>query len=94
MANSPVGSLCNTSLLVEGQKAPCLVLQLTEVFKDKSVMGADTAGEVKCCIDPSLWGQHSFSEGSVLILSNVTILPGAVVLVTERNIVDYIPFNC
>lgn len=91
MVNPPAGCLCNTSLLVEGQKAPCLVVQLTEVFKNKSVIGADTFGEVKCCIDPSIWGEHSFSEGSVLILSNVTILPGPVVLVTERNIVDYIP---
>lgn len=68
-------------------KVQTLIVQVTSTPKDRMFKVSDMTAEVECSIHPKVLSQYSFQEGAVLLLHNITILPGLILNLTEKNIV-------
>mmetsp|Transcript_25759 Transcript_25759/g.45345 ORF Transcript_25759/g.45345 Transcript_25759/m.45345 type:complete len:169 (-) Transcript_25759:5195-5701(-) len=82
----PPFSACNLGTLVAHQKAPLLLVQVTEI-SNKQFTVQDFIDCSKCNVHPQVWEQHSIAEGNSLLLKEVTVLPGNVLNVVPRNII-------
>lgn len=80
-------SLCQVSA---GCKAESLAVQLTSNLRDRACKVADPTSECLCSFQGKVISQYNPVEGSVLILKNVTVLPGLVLNITIDNIVKII----
>lgn len=82
----PPFSACNLGTLVVYQKAALLLVQVNDI-SDKQFTVLDFISSAKCNVHPMVWEQHAISEGSTLLLQQVTVLPGGVLNVVPRNVV-------
>ena len=77
----------NISLLQECTKAGTLLVQIVSGLKDRQMKVADMTGEVFCSVHFKVVNNFNLAEGLVLLLSEVTVLPGLVLNLTSKNIV-------
>ena len=78
---------CNLSTLQECTKAPTLLIQISSPLKDRQLRVSDMTGEAVCSVHPKVSSHLPLQEGTVLLLHNITVLPGLILNLTRNNIV-------
>lgn len=67
------------------QKVHTLILMIHEV-NSRSILAKDIFGEIECAVSDSIWRQYSLEKGNVIVVENVTVLPGPILNLTASNI--------
>jgi Homologous recombination OB-fold protein len=70
----------------ECTKASKLLVQISSPLKDRKIKVCDMTGEAVCSVHIKVITQFSLQEGFVLLLHNVTVLPGLILNLTHSNI--------